>query len=210
MFASNKRLHRGLTLVEVLVVLALSALAITILTRALIPALKISVSGASKVDIQQRAVLAVDSIARDLHASAAAGITLPTDGDPMVFAIHRLTAVTPRGSQEWEDSVVVYVWDKTEFTLTRKTWPPSPPSITIPSTTKPSPPGEEDLATISSTANGTEKIMLRDLKEFELQSAGDPGVIFPLTIRVKLEKQAPGEPLTFEFTRAVTLRNDAH
>ena len=134
MTSSISRPHpRAFTLVELLVAATLSILLLGMMFAFLVPTMRASVRGSSRVEMQQQAVVALSRMAEDLEATAPAGIAiyapdampanaadLPQLGanwtpllmvkDPVDMSIVRLNNVNASGQQVWDTHAVIYNW----------------------------------------------------------------------------------------------------
>ncbi|MHB2019228.1 MAG: PulJ/GspJ family protein, partial [Candidatus Xenobia bacterium] len=139
---SISRIRRtAFTIVELLVAATLSILLLGMMFAFLIPTMRASVRGSSRVEMQQQAVVALSRMAEDLEATAAAGIALyvdpanynppavvpaqgpnwtpmlmseaPAAGGPgVIMSVVKLNNVNAQGQQVWDTSAIVYNWDK--------------------------------------------------------------------------------------------------
>src|SRR5579883_2669017 len=99
----------------------------------LVPTMRASVRGSSRVEMQQQAVVALSRMAEDLEATAPAGIAIyapdamPADkadlpqlgpnwapllmvNGPVDMSIVRLNNVNASGQQVWDSHAVIYNW----------------------------------------------------------------------------------------------------
>lgn len=216
---SASRTDRGFTIPEVLVAAALLGLLTTLFVWFLVPALRMSAQGAARADLQQMAVLGTNRIAADLQDTAVGGVSIlpravtdPTN-DPVVLAMVPIEDVDTEGRRLWRDELVVYLWDRAQQRLYRKTWPPAPPaslSVDPLPTNRPSSFTAADLLSLAATPNGTERSVATGVVHFDVLHAGGAGPLTqPLTVEIGIEQDIPGQETDerFDFVKTVTLRN---
>jgi len=201
-----------MTLSEALIAAAVSLTALTVVVGVLSVALRGSARGIARAELQQYAATASRWLLEDLQASAPSAISLPAPAPaPAVVTIHRLAGVSPDGGQIWEEQLVCYVWSGPAETLTRKTWPPGPPSLgRVPEAGAPMLLTPTEAQSVAAQPNGRERVLAHRLKLFRLTSSG-AGVSLPL--RLKLEFAAPvagrQEPEKVDYECSLNLWNRA-
>lgn len=209
---------RGFSLVEILVSVALLSLVTGLFVAFLFPTMKHSAQGTARADLQQMAVMALDRIQRDLLESGTRGIsTIPRAeaeprNDPVVVAAIPIQDVGADAQPLWAQRVVVYWWDEEARRLSRREWPPEPPtelSVTLdPSRPRTLP--YADLRALALQRNGKEASVANDVVDFDVTDADPgPGVASPVVVRMTVERgvNQQEEPESVTMERSVTLRN---
>ncbi|MCA9795648.1 MAG: hypothetical protein KC910_27760 [Candidatus Eremiobacteraeota bacterium] len=181
-----------------------------LVTQFLIPAMRYSAEGNMKVDLQQRAILAINRLVADLQRTNATGVTLALTA-PVTVGIVRIEKIGADGFPSWDDEMQVYWYDDVRGDLHWETYPPSPPSLPVVfSSARPATITPSDLQSIAIQTSGAEHTLARDVTAFSVQDADpDPGMKGLLRIDLSLEKEIPhtARKATVEMTRFVQLRN---
>lgn len=204
--------RRGMTLIETLVA-AVVLLAVLVMTLSfLYPSFAASSRSSLRIEMQQRTSLALEKMVSDLlQGSASSVATFPGAGptDIAGFAVQPLQGYTGAGLQVWQTNLVAYYWQPGLQTLTRKVWPPGPPTVLSVSLmdTQPVRISAGDFATLTSTHNSEERMLVEGVTNFTLQTALGGGPPFNVTVRVTRTAVNNPTPETFELTRTIALRN---
>lgn len=105
---SSRRCAPGMTLVEVLVAAFLGSLVLYVLISTLIPALKASAMGSTRVSLDQRGTLACSRLIRALKATSRAGLLAETRDGVGLLSTHPLEGILPDSKQKWADHLVIF------------------------------------------------------------------------------------------------------
>ncbi|MGE0487655.1 MAG: hypothetical protein AB7S38_00420 [Vulcanimicrobiota bacterium] len=201
---------KGFSLPEVLVAGTITLLLLGLITQFLIPAMRYSAEGNMKVDLQQRAILAINRLVSDLQRTNATGVTLALTS-PVTVGIVRIEKIGSDGFPSWDDEMQVYWYDDVRKELHWETYPPTPPSVPVTFTSaRPAIITPSDLQSIAIQTGGSEHTLARDVTSFSVEDADpDPGIKGLLRIDLTLEKEIPhtARKATVEMTRFVQLRN---
>ncbi|MEW6279816.1 MAG: prepilin-type N-terminal cleavage/methylation domain-containing protein [Candidatus Eremiobacterota bacterium] len=200
--------RRGLSLPEMLVVLALVGLLGLMIAGVLVFTLRATARGRTQSHMQLQANAAVRRIEADLQRSQAAGISLLV-GPPTALAILPILDITDTGSLQWAQEATVYCHQPQQRTLVARRWPPGPPG---PSLTgyAPAKLPTSLLLDLCLQPNGTDRLLAQDVADFQVTHPGTGGSLgMPLTLKLKMERQAvSGQGLErYELQRDVLLRN---
>jgi len=195
----------------VLVAGALGIMLMTLLFNFLVPTMRASVRGATRVELQQMAVIALNKMAADVQNTAPAGLSLNTTA-PVSVGIVRILTVMGDGRQVWEQKMIVYSLQGD--VLIRKEYPPSPPSVVLNLTgNAPLRVAGSVLAQIANERNGTETSVAMGVYRFDVSTAGAAGTVMdPVTITIGLKERnrqigEQGRPTeTFNLTRTVSMK----
>ena len=177
-------MRRGMTLLELMLAGGLLALLLTVTLSFLIPSLGATSRGALRVDLQQRASLAVESAVEDLQRSTPSSIWIFDKG----VCLQRLDGFTSGGMQVWEARRVSYHWDADHCLrreLSEATEQPVAPSLT-------------DFQKLVNQPGGSEKVLAYSVRQFRLSWAGRA---VQITLELVRQKER------FELHRNVFLRN---
>lgn len=112
----RRRRSLGLSLGEVLVVLALSALFLGILVRFFVSATRISNEELERNRTEATLINLAQKLKRDLSVASAAGLSLTPDG--RTFLVHPIT-LSDVGSVVYQDKLILWYYDEPNLQLTR-------------------------------------------------------------------------------------------
>ena len=132
---ADKRGCRGFTLVEVLVAAALGSMVLYVIVALLIPALRVSGQGTTKVDLDQRAALIDERLTRALKSTTRAGVGRLPEGespDPLYLSVHPLLGTLTGSRQDWSRQLTVFVWKEHRLREVELELPSDPPPICPP------------------------------------------------------------------------------
>lgn len=115
---SAAKLRRGFTLLEVMVAAFLAGLILHVIISLLIPALKLSALGTTRVDLDGRATAAETRLIRALRATCRSGVLIhPPDGpvedgdvQMRVLSTHPVEGTLADSVQRWANHLDVFVW----------------------------------------------------------------------------------------------------
>lgn len=189
--------------------MALLLILLTLLAQVLVPMGRGTRRGATQIELQQLAQVAMDRLAADLSSAPRAGINLvpPTNPatDPTLLSVQPLTTVTSTGGQEWSTTLALYRYDPVERKLYRRQWPPEPPSVgRLPQPDQPffeqpdpAPPAAPIASELAALAVGG-PVLTGHVEAFTVDLSADPP-------RLRLALKVGEE--SFELTRRLMLRN---
>lgn len=207
------RFTEGVTLLETLVACTLTTLAFGLVFTFLIPSLRAQVRGASRAELEQVAVLAVNTLERDLKTSAGPGVSLlaTTGSRPVTLTVHSLVELTG-AEQQWAPELIVYLWSRDSQRLLRGVWPPAPPALSLSLPLVQSRAlrlSAGDLNLLAGQPDPPYRVLAREVVDCRVAHAGTgEAVTSPLQLTLRLEREvAPSQTQVFELTRAVALRN---
>ncbi len=190
---------KGFTLAELLVLVALMALATSLVLQVLLPTLRITSQRSLRVEMQQAAALAVDKMVADLASTNLEGLSLGPSG----FAVHPLRGVTGSGEPAFWTEVVAYYHDQASGRLHRHHWQGGPPAL-------PNPPTSTEPLRLTPTTmeslgrSAAAHSLAEDVSRFGLTHAGTTSAWEqPFRIVLELEKG----PTRFRLERSVTILN---
>ena len=211
------RVRRAYTLIEVLFGAGLLGLLTALFVGVLVPVLRASARNATRIGVQEGAMVALQRLSKDLQSSTVAGVGL-LEGDPCVLSVHRLADVvtTDPPSQVYENQFVVYCYVSSQARLTRRVWPEtSDPNQTLdgllkpPGSLQPVRPEPRSLAYFAAHPGSRDQNLVSQVKSFAIGSkVAAPQVTPPLQIRLELE--APlwgGEKYRLSLSQSVSLRH---
>jgi len=178
-------MRRGLTLLELMLAGGLMALLLTLTLSFLVPSLRASSRAALRVDLQQRANLAMEALSQDLQRCSASSIWLFPQG----VCMQRLNSFTTGGMQLWEGSRVTYQWAAAGGPLVRET---------VAAESQPVAPSAADFQKWVTQKLGTEKLLAEPVSQFKVSWAGR-------VLGIDLELAHQNEH--FELHRNLFLRN---
>ena len=218
--------QRGFTLIEILVVSTVSIIILVLLSDLFITALQRTQDGRLRVDMQQRALFALNKWERDLEKTSAR-VMVVKPGEPMCVALPQADSLDGYGQVFWteqaneisgEDApeIVVYAYKKAERILQRETYPPEDPRISGKHLgMRPYLPTFTELDSLTSTVSGQEVTLSEDVEEFALKDGNGNDVsgkptTQPLLFHLKLRRPLSTSQRFAEFTidRRYTLRNN--
>lgn len=216
---------KAFTLLETLVTLTLLAMVTWLGFAFLLPAMRGSVRGTLRVEMQQQATVALNRLTADLRRTSAAGISLRTDSQPIVVAACPVSGpdlrsgapgpIQPDGTVVWSDFFILYSWDSTTQKLMRREWPPGPPAptnaeISVLKARRLTPVRMDQI--VASPSNGAQVMAVGVVELSILQPAGGTDTLVKQPLRFKLVLERKGntghdKPERFTLTRTVFLRN---
>lgn len=220
----NKRLfvQRGFTLIEILVVSSVSIVILVLLSDLFITALRRTQDGRLRVDMQQRALFAINRWERDIEKTSTRAMVVKP-GEPTCVSMTPVQSINGSGEVIWKEEIVVYAYQKAARTLQRETYPPQqPPLSTELSSMRPYSPTFTELDSLVGTVSGQEIVLCEDVEEFLLSEEGANGEpknkggisgrpeTQPLLFHLKLRRTLSTSQRFAEFTidRRYTLRNN--
>lgn len=190
--------NRAFSLLEVLMVMALTVILLALLAQVLIPMGKGSRKGAQQIELQQVGQVALDRLVADLSLAPLEGVTLikpATTGARTLLAVQQLADVTATGGQQWKTTLNVYWHDPATRQLCVRVWPPGPPNLgRLPD---PADPFEPTPSELTSLAQGG-RVLAGQVEAFEVDRTA-----LPLKLRLALSAQDE----KFELKRSLKLRN---
>lgn len=177
---------RGLTLLEALVALSLTALIAVVVVSFLIPSLRRTAAGARKAALQSDATACLERISRELQTTGSAGLSLA----PSAVGLVPIVGTTPLGTLVWSDRMHLFFFSN--GTVLRKVVdeglafdPSRPPRL-----------GPDELEALCTPEGATR--LASHVESFTTNQALDP---LQLHITVAEADQR------FKYSRAVSLRN---
>lgn len=186
--------RRGFTLIELVVASALAALVLGLGAAFLVPALRASSRSAARVELEQRAVLALSRLVKDIEHTSPAGMSLRSN-DPVCVAVNPLEEVRPNGDLIWSESYVIYYHDSAQGLFIRRLWPPGNPTPTSAQTKRARPKKltPMELADIVSNPPVDYTVLARDVTDFQILQAGDDFLVKqPVRFELTLERKVAG------------------
>ena len=162
----------GLTLVEVLVAGFLASLVLYILITLLVPTVRMSALGTTRVDLDQRGAVITQRLVDALRRTTRAGVATGSQEGATLVSIHPLAGALAGSKQSWSDSLTVFSWSD-ETLQERKLSLESPPNkaAVLP------------LAQLSEELPKSDlRLEIRDVKEFSLTIDSGPRVDFRLVL----------------------------
>ncbi len=199
-------MKRGLSLPELLVCSGLLLLLMGLLLSFLYPSFRMTSRAAARMEMQQRAQVALDQMVIDLERSGPTSVSFwPSTqaNDTVGVSLQRLETFAPSGAPVWESAYIVYHWNPATGRLIREQWPPALPSITpAPESWRPNRLERPQFLELARQPNGSEKCLADGVAVFEPRSS-------PRGLRLVLERNvAGGRRERFEVERRLSLRND--
>jgi hypothetical protein len=97
-------------LVEVMVAASLGAMVLYVILNLLIPAMRVSTDGTTKVDLDQRATLLEERITRALKSTTHSGVGWVSDGNDRYLTTHPLIGTMTGSRQNWSAVLTVFKW----------------------------------------------------------------------------------------------------
>jgi prepilin-type N-terminal cleavage/methylation domain-containing protein len=209
--------RRGFTLAEVLIALALLVLVAALLLQLLIPTFRAASRGAVRIEMEQRALVALSRLASDLEESApGATAVCGQPGGPVYVGAFRLAGIDPDGAHMWEREAVVWGWKGPGMPLVRKVWKPGgrPAISLVPLAEKAQRLSRSDMAAILNEAELPGISLAQNVVLFTVTDGeGNPilaGVPPLLTASLRIRKEAPtgrSEPEEYEQAKIIPLKN---
>ncbi|MBT9582729.1 hypothetical protein IV102_05230 [bacterium] len=209
------RASRGHTLIEVVVAASLTLLIGLLFLNVLWPAMRSTARNATRISLQQSALMGLNRISKDLQAAPPAGVGLAVN--PTVLSVHKIVDVvtTSPVSQIYDDHLVVYAYDPVKAILLRRVWPETEdPNQTLDGILKPPTPLlavrplPGSLGYFGSHPGDRDRKLLTQIRSFSITSAVSPPQISP-PLRLNLELEAPlagGGSYRFLMNQSVSLR----
>ncbi|MBI3926023.1 MAG: prepilin-type N-terminal cleavage/methylation domain-containing protein [Armatimonadetes bacterium] len=195
--------QRGWTLIELLIASTVAMLLLTMVVWFLVPAMRFSIEGTAKVELQESAVMALNKMIADLQLSPASGISISTD--PPAVAINRIEQIDANGSPQYEDKLRVYWYDSGRQQLTLEEYPPDPPGLGLTFVAgRPTKITSLDLQQIAQQTNNQERFLAGNVQSFSVTQQA--GVII---LVLQMDKEIPHTERRAQVTlsRRIHLRN---
>lgn len=194
---------KGLTLLEILVVVILFLLAGTLLFQVFSPSIQALTRGANRMELHQSAWLVMDRLSADLGQAAPGGWSFLSDSDQAILSVHKLDGLTAQGDRAWEDILRITKWRAAERTIQYFEWPPGPPDLGVdipldsPLALTP-----DQLAQFSTASPPRQRLLVDDVELLEIAQVAPPATQ-PLRVRLVLKRQeaGPRESQQFELER---------
>lgn len=205
---------RGFTLLELLIGLALFGLLSLMFIWFLVPTMRMTSLGSTRVDIQQMAVLASNRIAADLMGTSPSGVSLHSRAqadptlEPVVVAMVPLRDLDENGHRVWKGQVVSYFWDRSSSKLLLRHFPPGPPaalSIDPLPLDRPSQFPAADLLALANTAGPTITVASK-VVSFDVNRITG-GRAFAIDIAIEQGVSGKNQAERFDYKKVVSLRN---
>ncbi|MGE0492092.1 MAG: hypothetical protein AB7S38_22955 [Vulcanimicrobiota bacterium] len=186
-------IRRAFTLAEIVIAATLALLVLGLAAGYLMPALRASTRSATRVELDQRAVIALSRLVREAESTSPAGLSLRST-DPVCVAVNPLEEVRPNGDLIWSESYVIFYFDRARGQLLRRQWPPGDPAPT-PAQTRRSKPKKltpDELADIVSRPAPV-SVLARDVTSFSILQSGDDLLMkMPIRFELVMEKTIAG------------------
>lgn len=167
----------GLTLVEVLVAIFLGSLVLYLLITLLIPALRLSSQGTTRVDLDQRGAIASNHLVAALRRTSRAGVAAADAGSVKRLSIHQLQGTLSGSRQNWSRDLTLFSW-KNKVLQKRSYALSNPPSRAVA-------PSLEDL--MAMPEESVPRLKIEDVEEFEVTINPGPRVDFRLVFAKNLD-----------------------
>lgn len=178
--------REAFTLPELLVAMTIGLLTLGIVVSLVVTTLRVSFRGTARIQLQQSAMMLVDSLSSDLAQAPMAGLELFSSGDTFWLTIHPLANVGLDVEQQWSSSLVVYAWDKKDGRVLRLVVPSG-------STEHPVRPTAAQVQGWLKDERIPRRLVATEVTSFELKSAlPAPKMGQPLTLVLELERPATG------------------
>lgn len=195
------------TLVEVMLGSALGLLLLVVMVLTLVPLMRYGSWASGRATVVQAAMLVGERLGGDLQRAPLTGISLPTDQEPGLLAIHGVVGVTDSAAAAWDQSVILYRWDASQGSLLRVVWagPPganlagAPLRLSV----------NEIRNALAQPALSRRSLVQGLLTEFRLSPSLTSDSL-PLILHMVTQISVPGRPAErFEVTREMALRSGA-
>lgn len=160
----------GLTLVEVLVAGFLGALVLFLLVTLLLPTLRLCSQGATRVDLDQRGMIASYHLVSALRRTTRAGVAAGSSGPLSLLSIHQLDGTASGSKQNWSRDLTLFSLENR--CLRKHTLPlehPPTRAVTLPLDVLP-----------RMRARNAPSLQIQDVKEFVVTIDPGPRVDFRL------------------------------
>lgn len=186
--------HKGFTLLELVVAAALAFLVLGLATAYFIPAMRISARVGTRVEMQQMAAAALAHLERDLRTTSTGGVSLKSVA-PAAVAANPLERVAPDGTLVWSATYLVTFFDQGR--LRRREWPPEPPvrnsRYLVPSRAKRLEPAVLQSLT-QPPFGGAVTTLASGVTAFRILQAGtDQALVQPLRFELELEREVASD-----------------
>lgn len=216
------RSFRGFTIVEMMVVCAVAIVILCLLVDVFIVALQRTQDSRLKVDMQQKAIFALNKWERDLEKTSARYLVIKP-GDPYCVAMTQADRIDPNsGSVFWNEQLICWSYKQAQRIWERETYPEAaggPSFAGEPKDVLPYMPTFAELDSLATHTSGQERIMCDNVEEFSFQGGsggggGGPGaasvLIQPFLFKLKLRRPLSVSERYAEFIleRRYTLRNN--
>lgn len=172
-FKSRTPWRQGFTLLEVLVSAFLGALVLYVLITLLIPAMRMSALGTTRVDLDQRATLLEQRLIRSLKSTNRAGVMTASHEGGVLLTTHPIEGSLTGSKQKWADYLVLFSWENKQLTESRTALEEPP----IKATTIPL----EGLLEV--LGSKSVRFLVDDVDSFKAEMAQGPQVDFSFTLK---------------------------
>ena len=212
---------KGFTLAEVIAASFLAFLLLGLIIAFPVPSMRAQVRGTQQVELQERAVLALGVLARDLQRSGCAGLSLrnlnPTSGDayptsfsqevPVTASIIEIQSVLGDTSLDWKTRPLLYWYNRVQGRLYRQEWTDTVPpmSLTL-SSAAPARLPESDLVALAASTSGTIRELVREAVWFDLSHSHGNGREDPPGPLITVSLHLVHDANVYRITRQVLLR----
>lgn len=169
----RRRRPGGLTLVEMLVAAFLGGLILYVIITLLIPSLKMSALGTTRVDLDGRANLLESRLIRALRATCRSGIGYQQLNGTTALSTHPIRGALADSLQSWSDHLEVFVWREGQLVEWKVPWAElngkaaAPPIETL----------------LSALDNAQRQFTVDDLEAFQVELGQGPRVDFRFTLK---------------------------
>lgn len=198
------RAKHAFTLVELMVALVLGGLVLGVIAFLLLSAMRTSVGGTARVELQQAAAVSAERLARDLQKAPVAALTLTSRPDLLLLTIHPLAGVGLDGQQQWSNILLLYRWQQNEGKLEVR-------EIDVGAHDAALRPNSAQIQGWLNDGNITPRTLASEVTLVELSSA-DPTIMKqPLHLVIDLERRTGGgkEPESYHLERDLFLMNSS-
>lgn len=118
--------QRGLSLIELLVVVGLLGLLISLALSFMLSMFRDSGRAIVRHGLQTRGLLLCEELLKALRSTGEPGLTLHDDEEWTGFSVIGLSTVTTTGQQVWNDELTLYGWNKQWQRMEKHQCPPLP------------------------------------------------------------------------------------
>lgn len=209
---TTRRSSAGMSIVEVMVLAAVTLVLVGLLAQIFIVATRRTEDSRVRVDLQQNGLSVLRSLERDLALTSVQSLTV-FDGTPYALALTRISHWNANPGVNWEKKQMIYVFDKSEKTLTFETYPPKAPAFADELTEfTPYRPTPGELLAVATTQGGQERILSSSIEEFRLTDRNGSTTQFqtmPLILEMKFRRKLSTSERYADFSveRRLYLRN---
>lgn len=198
MVLARWKISHAITLVELMVAAALTALIVTLAFGYLLPATRAASRVRLRGQLQQTAAVALNQITEAASKTSPGGFSWSIDGTVTGVAFNPLDDIqAANAAQRWSPSFTLFWWNATEAALRSKVWPPGSPvptadevSVTRAKRLWPSRLDEVALAPEPS------RVLARGVTGFKVKKQGGEGeLIQPISIDLTLAEEVDGKPV---------------